>query len=158
MTVKENPNVVGEIPCTAPNCTQIAEVRQREKGKKLKYLYCPTHKVNQMAGDDFQKYINENMGPVGTLQEADIVPNDGKNEDEQTEVIEPKGDLWRPQTKKPMENSEVEELPLGKSGITTIHVVSTAAVVALLAFAGWWYFRNKAHVVKPEPANQTGAK
>lgn len=165
MTIKENPNVIGEIMCPAPNCTHVAEVRQREKGKKLKYLYCPVHKVNQIAGDDFQTFIDDNMAERGILKQTVAaepenmaqpepnLPNDEPVDQAGMSIIPPTEEVFRPQPKKSGTSNKPEPKPIEqkteKSTISTVHVVCGVAFLCVIG-VGIWYF-----LAKKTPANPT---
>ena len=52
---------IGSCPCYIRGCEETAQVR-RTAGKGVRrrlYLYCPTHRVVQLAGQEFQNYIQE---------------------------------------------------------------------------------------------------
>lgn len=146
MTAKENPTIIGEIPCTSPNCNHVAQVRERATGKKLKYLYCEKKcKVNQTAGPDFQKFIVDNMVPLGTLGGADVVVDDsleftGESTDTKTEL---NTEFWRPETKKTTVTEQEQSPEPKKSSITAVHVVCGLLLLAVIGGTAWYFLRPK---------------
>ncbi|WP_102796756.1 hypothetical protein [Bowmanella denitrificans] len=161
---KDNPTVIGEIRCTTPGCNHIAQVRERSNGQKLKYLYCEKQcKVTQTAGEAFQKYIQDNMRPVGSLsaetaqtdaQAAETVSQTEPQPEQPAQLTEsnplqttetatdPEPDLWRPSVKAPNQH------PTGTEAVTQKRL-SGVHIVGILLLAGTaigglvWFFRRR---------------